>query len=151
MERTFDLADEAGTLALGAGLARGLRAGDVIALHGGLGAGKTTLVRGLIRALLGAAEEVASPTYTLVQIYEGPDFPVWHFDLYRLEDPEGVVELGWDETQAGAALIEWPQRAGRYLPAQRLDVYLEFTGQGRRARLVPDGEGWQERLDGFRY
>lgn len=150
MERTFDLAGEAETLVLGRDLAGMLQAGDVIALHGDLGAGKTTLVRGLIQALMGPAEEVPSPTYTLVQIYDGPDFPVWHFDLYRLEDPDGVIELGWDETQGGAALIEWPERAGRHLPGERLDLFLDFSGDGRTARLVPGGEGWQERLDGFR-
>ncbi|MFN7055263.1 tRNA (adenosine(37)-N6)-threonylcarbamoyltransferase complex ATPase subunit type 1 TsaE [Hyphomonas sp.] len=148
MDTIIDLPSETETLALGARLAGLLRAGDVVALHGDLGAGKTTLVRGLVGALLGEGTEVPSPTYTLVQVYDGPDFPLWHFDLYRLETPEGVVELGWDETQEGAALVEWPERAGRHLPASRLEVFLEFAGEGRRARLVPRGEGWQERLDG---
>lgn len=141
------LDSEDDTRALGARLAKHLKRGDVIALNGDLAAGKTTLVRGLIQALLGREEEVPSPTYTLVQMYEAPDFPVWHFDLYRLEDPSGVHELGWDETQDGVALIEWPERAGSYLPAERLDVFLEISGEGRRARLEPVGEGWQERLD----
>ncbi|MGE6697893.1 tRNA (adenosine(37)-N6)-threonylcarbamoyltransferase complex ATPase subunit type 1 TsaE [Hyphomonas sp. NPDC076900] len=149
MATTFDLADEAATLALGRALAQILRAGDFVALHGDLGAGKTTLTRGLIQALLGEGEEVPSPTYTLVQIYEGPDFPLWHFDLYRLEDPDGVEELGWDDTAEGAALVEWPERAGRHLPKQRLDVLLEIHGDQRRVRLEPKGEGWQERLHGF--
>lgn len=142
-----DLGSEDDTRALGARLAKHLKAADVIALHGDLAAGKTTLVRGLIQALLGPGEEVPSPTYTLVQMYDAPDFPVWHFDLYRLENPDGVFELGWDETQAGVALIEWPERAGQYLPAGRLDVFLEISGEGRRARLEPAGKGWQERLD----
>ena len=116
MEPTFILADDAATRALGAALAGLLKAGDVIALHGDLGAGKTTLTRGLIQALCGADEDVPSPTYTLVQAYDGPGFPIWHFDLYRLDRPDEVRELGWDETQAGVALIEWPDRAGRYLP-----------------------------------
>lgn len=145
--RILELASDTDTRALGARLAPLLRRGDVIALRGDLGAGKTTLARGLIQALLGRNEEVPSPTYTLVQMYEGPGFPLWHFDLYRLEDPDDVQELGWDETQDGAALIEWPDRAGRHLPAQRLDVFLENSGDGRRARLEPQGEGWQERLD----
>lgn len=143
----LELASEDDTNALGARLARRLRRGDVIALHGQLGAGKTTLVRGLIRALLGDQEEVPSPTYTLVQMYEGPGFPVWHFDLYRLETADDVFELGWDETQDGVALIEWPERAGAHLPGSRLDVFLEISGDGRRARLEAGGEGWQERLD----
>lgn len=149
MSVTFELSGEADTLKLGRSLAGVLRAGDFVALHGDLGAGKTTLTRGLIQTLLGAQEDVPSPTYTLVQIYEAPDFPVWHFDLYRLEDPEGIVELGWDETIEGAALVEWPERAGRFLPSVRLDVFLEITGDQRRARLEPKGEGWQERLHGF--
>ena len=132
---------------LGARLALFLRRGGVIAVPGDLGAGKTTLAGGLIQSLLGHEEEVPSPTYTLVQMYEGPDFPVWHFDLYRLENADDVHELGWDETQDGVALIEWPDRAGAHLPANRLDVFLEISGDGRRARLEPGGEGWQERLD----
>ncbi len=150
MRLTFELPGEAGTLALGRALAGRLERGDVVALHGGLGAGKTTLVRGLVQALLGEDEEVPSPTYTLVQTYEGPAFPLWHFDLYRLEDPDGVAELGWDETLEGVALIEWPERAGRHLPAARLDVFLEIAGAGRRVRLEPKGEGWQERMHDFR-
>ncbi len=145
--RILELASEEDTRALGAQLALLLRRGNVIALRGELGAGKTTLVRGLIQSLLGHEEEVASPTYTLVQMYEGPDFPVWHFDLYRLENADDVQELGWDETQDGVALIEWPDRAGAHLPVNRLDVFLEISGDGRRARLEPSGEGWQERLD----
>ena len=78
MAESFELADDAVTLALGRRLAAILRAGDFLALHGDLGAGKTTLTRGLIQALLGEDEEVPSPTYTLVQVYEGPDFPIWH-------------------------------------------------------------------------
>ncbi|MDP3458185.1 MAG: tRNA (adenosine(37)-N6)-threonylcarbamoyltransferase complex ATPase subunit type 1 TsaE [Hyphomonas sp.] len=145
--RILELASDGDTRALGARLALLLRRGDVIALRGELGAGKTTLVRGLIQALLGPEEEVPSPTYTLVQAYEAPDFPVWHFDLYRLETADDILELGWDETQYGVALIEWPERAGAYLPVNRLDVFLEISGDGRRARLEPGGEGWQERLD----
>lgn len=146
-----DLPSETDTLALGAAVARLLRAGDVVALNGQLGAGKTTFARGLVRALLGASEEVPSPTYTLVQVYEGADFPIWHFDLYRLDQPSHVEELGWDDTAEGVALIEWPDRAGSRLPGQRLDIHLENSGEGRRARLEPRGEGWQERLDELRF
>ena len=143
----FELASEDDTRALGARLAAHLRAGDVVALHGELGAGKTTFVRGLIQSLLGPEEEVPSPTYTLVQEYRSGELPIWHFDLYRLDRPEDVFELGWDDTQGGVALVEWPERAGGMLPLTRLDLYLEISGDGRRARLEPRGEGWQERLD----
>ena len=133
-------------MALARALATSLRAGDVIALHGGLGAGKTTFSRALISALLKRDTDVPSPTYTLVQSYDGPDFPIFHMDLYRLEDPDEVFELGWDETQDGLALIEWPERAGANLPAWRLDLTFEILGDTRKAILEPHGEDWQTRL-----
>ncbi|MEL6861801.1 MAG: tRNA (adenosine(37)-N6)-threonylcarbamoyltransferase complex ATPase subunit type 1 TsaE [Pseudomonadota bacterium] len=137
------------TAALAIKLAPHLKAGDVIALRGGLGAGKTTFTRALVSALLGDETDVPSPTYTLVQTYEGPDFPIYHFDLYRLEDPSEVFELGWDETQNGLAVIEWPDRAGQHLPAWRLDLEIEMIGENRTARLAPQGEDWQKRLHEF--
>lgn len=144
---TLDLADEAATAALGARLGAAARAGDVIALEGGLGAGKTTLARGLIRALLGPDTEAPSPTFTLVQTYEGPRFPVWHFDLYRLNEPGEARELGLDEAVDGLALIEWPERLGHDLPMARLEVRLSFNAAGRIARLV-DLDDWSVRIHG---
>ncbi|MHA7898591.1 MAG: tRNA (adenosine(37)-N6)-threonylcarbamoyltransferase complex ATPase subunit type 1 TsaE [Henriciella sp.] len=146
---SFELADLAATELLAQRLAPLLKAGDVIALQGGLGAGKTTFSRALISALLRQDTEVPSPTYTLVQSYDGPDFPIFHYDLYRIEDPEEVFELGWEETQDGLALIEWPDRAGAHLPAWRLDLTIEITGDIRTARLEPRGEDWQTRLHEF--
>jgi tRNA threonylcarbamoyladenosine biosynthesis protein TsaE len=150
--RTVELPDEAATLALGAALAALVRRGDVIALWGDLGAGKTTLARGLIRALpavageAAAEEEVPSPTFTLVQVYERRPAPVWHFDLYRLETPEEAWELGIEEAFADAiALIEWPERLAGLLPEGRLDVSLAFANGGRRARL-DGGRAWADRL-----
>lgn len=151
MDHVISLEDEAATRALGARLGALLRAGDVVALYGGLGAGKTTLARGLIGALLGEGTDVPSPTYTLVQTYDAPAFTLWHFDLYRLEQAGDVHELGWDETQSGVALVEWPDKAGSHLPDWRLDVMLEMAGEGRRARLEPRGEDWQTRVHGFRF
>jgi len=145
------LADEAATRAAGAKLAKLCHAGGVLALYGGLGAGKTTLSRGLISALMGAETEVPSPTYTLVQTYDGPAFPIFHFDLYRLEHSDDLVELGWDETQIGLALIEWPERAGEELPAWRLDVRLEPYENGRKLTLEGHGEDWQTRLHDFKF
>jgi len=144
--RAFELPDLAATEQLAKALAPLLRAGDVIALRGGLGAGKTTFSRALISELMQQATEVPSPTYTLVQTYEAPQFPIFHFDLYRLENPHDVFELGWDETQDGLALIEWPDRAGEHLPAWRLDLAIEMVGENRTARLEPKGEDWQTRL-----
>ncbi len=144
---TLDLPDDDATAALGARLGAAARPGDVIALYGDLGAGKTTLARGLIRRLAGATTEAPSPTFTLVQTYQGQSFPIWHFDLYRLNEPGEARELGLEEAVDGLALIEWPERLGRDLPHARLEVRLSFGGQGRIARLV-DLDDWSARIDG---
>ena len=144
---TIALPDEAATAALGERLGAVARAGDVIALVGDLGAGKTTLARALIRSHLGPETEAPSPTFTLVQTYPGPRFDIWHFDLYRLEDPGEARELGLEEAVDGLSLIEWPERLGRYLPPARLEVRLSLEGAGRIARLV-DLDDWSTRLDG---
>lgn len=144
---TLALPDEAATAALGERLGAVARAGDVIALVGDLGAGKTTLARALIRSHLGPETEAPSPTFTLVQTYPGPRFDIWHFDLYRLEDPGEARELGMEEAVDGLSLIEWPERLGRYLPPARLEVRLSLEGAGRIARLV-DLDDWSTRLDG---
>ncbi len=140
------LPDEAATRRLGSAVAGLAKTGDVIALRGGLGAGKTTFARGFLQALCGAETEAPSPTYTLVQAYDGPGFPIWHFDLYRVDHPDELVELGWDETTAGVALVEWPERAGARLPQWRLDLTLKPYDVGRRAVLEGIGEDWQRRL-----
>lgn len=148
---SLHLANEDATRAAGAALAPLLRAGDVVALHGDLGAGKTTLSRGLISALMGTPTEVPSPTYTLVQTYDTPEFALFHFDLYRLESPDELIELGWDDTQTGLALIEWPMKAGPRLPRWRLDVYLAAHEDGRKLTLEGQGEDWQARLHDFTF
>jgi tRNA threonylcarbamoyladenosine biosynthesis protein TsaE len=133
--------------ALGARIASVLGPGEAVCLWGPLGAGKTTLARGLIRALTGPAEEVPSPTFTLVQLYAGPEFMVGHFDLYRLKSAEEAFELGLDEIlDEGAAVIEWPERLDGALPPDRLDIEIVIpeTGGGRRARLIPHGR-WKGR------
>lgn len=143
---TFSLPDEAATERLGELLARRLQVRDLVALHGGLGVGKTTLARAVLRAASGdPALIVPSPTFTLVEVYETRRGTFWHFDLYRLEAPEQVFELGWEEARAdGIALVEWPERLGGLLPGDRLDVMLGIDGAGRRAELRGD-----ERLAGF--
>jgi tRNA threonylcarbamoyladenosine biosynthesis protein TsaE len=139
------LKDEAATARLGTALARTLGVGEAICLSGPLGAGKSTLARALVRALTRPDEDVPSPTFTLVQFYEGPRLKVAHFDLYRLSDPDEAYEIGLDEAlDDGAAVIEWPERLEGSLPPDRLDVEIALDGVGRRARLTPHG-AWEGR------
>jgi tRNA threonylcarbamoyladenosine biosynthesis protein TsaE len=141
------LADEAATARLGEAIGRVLQAGDVVCLSGPLGAGKSTLARALIRALTSPDEDVPSPTFTLVQFYEGPRLKVAHFDLYRLTDPDEAYEIGLDEAlDEGAALIEWPERLEGRLQGDRLDIEIALAddANGRRVRIVPRG-AWEGR------
>lgn len=142
------LADEAATQDLGRKLASALRPSDALCLTGPLGAGKSTLARALIRALTTPDEEVPSPTFTLVQFYETPDFALAHFDLYRLSDPDEAYEIGLDEAlDGGVALIEWPQRLEGRLPANRLDIDIALDGDARRAVIVAHGSFEGRSLD----
>lgn len=145
--RIFTLPDAAATLALGRRVGARLAPGAVVCLSGGLGAGKTTLARGAVEAWTGLQEEVPSPTYTLVQTYEGPRGVLWHVDLYRLNAPDEAFELGLGEAFAEAAcLIEWPERLGADLPADRLEIALAPSGEGRSAKIEAHG-AWRGRLD----
>lgn len=138
------LADEAATARLGEDLAMSLRPGDVLALKGDLGAGKSSLARALIRTMAeDAGLDVPSPTFTLVQSYEAR-VPVHHFDLYRLSAASELDELGFDEALAqGAALVEWPERAGPYLPKTAVLIELVHQGEGRLARLSGQGAAFE--------
>jgi tRNA threonylcarbamoyladenosine biosynthesis protein TsaE len=137
------LAGEADTSAIGAALARVLRPGDTIALHGDLGAGKSTLARAILHAL-GWAGEVPSPTFTLVQAYDDLPVPVWHVDLYRLDHPAEADALGLFETDA-ALIIEWPQRLGDRLPADALHLHLEGSGDVPRRLTWTAPPAWEGR------
>lgn len=134
------LPDEAATTQLGEDLAMAVRPGDVFLLDGDLGAGKSTLARGLIRALAAdPAHEVPSPTFTLVQSYDTP-VAVHHFDLYRLSSPEELEELGFDEAvSSGVALVEWAERATDAMPATSLRIAFQHEGDGRRITITGDG------------
>ena len=151
----IDLPDLAATAAFGRRLAGLLRRGDVVALKGGLGVGKTTLARAIVAGLSPEAEDVPSPTFTLVQTYpavltDGPA-ELWHFDLYRLDRPDQVYELGIEDALAeGVSLIEWPELAAGLLPKESLlTIELQITnGQARRA-LIQGGAGWRERMPGL--
>ncbi|MRR49492.1 MAG: tRNA (adenosine(37)-N6)-threonylcarbamoyltransferase complex ATPase subunit type 1 TsaE [Rhodocyclaceae bacterium] len=140
-EFTLPLADEAATLALGAALAGQVAPGLSVWLEGDLGAGKTTLVRGLLRAL-GHLGAVKSPTYTLVEVHVVSGLNLYHFDFYRFNQPEEYLEAGLDEYFAGQGicLVEWPDRAAPYLPPADLRLVLSVEGQGRLARLVAGSE-----------
>ncbi len=145
---TIHLADEAATIALAEDLAAVLAPGDVIALSGDLGAGKTTFARALIRAVFDdTGLEVPSPTFTLVQTYAGDRLTIAHFDLYRITAAAELDEIGLDEARAdGAVLVEWPERAEDRLPADRLEIALEIVGSGRRATLRGDRR-WRVRME----
>jgi tRNA threonylcarbamoyladenosine biosynthesis protein TsaE len=118
------------------------------ALKGELGAGKTSFARAFIRARAGRREEVPSPTFTLVQVYETPELTIWHFDGFRLRDPEEGWELGIEDAfRDGVSLIEWPERFGALIPKRRLQITFEpgATLEMRRA-VIDAGREWAERL-----
>jgi tRNA threonylcarbamoyl adenosine modification protein YjeE len=142
------LPDEASTLALGAELSLCARPQDLILLAGDLGAGKTCLARGFIRAVMNAPEEeVPSPSFPLLQIYDEGRMKLAHFDLYRIADPAEVIELGFDDLLSDhAVLVEWPAMLGEKLPEDRLLVAIESHADGRRARLEAYGS-WGTRLE----
>ncbi len=139
------LPDETAAAAVGSKLAPLLETGDVVLLEGPLGAGKTTLARGLIIAFCGALE-VPSPTFTLVETYEGAAGTLWHFDLYRLEKREDVWELGLEEAlDNGVALIEWPDRIDGLIPTGALRLKLFIQEGGRRLEIEAPPR-WLHRL-----
>lgn len=141
------------TDALGRALAPALAPGDVVALHGALGVGKSHLARAVIRARLGEpAAEVPSPTYTLVNVYALPGVAgaeIWHADLYRV-DPEEVAEIGLgDAPDHAILLVEWPDRWPG-LPHRRLDLALSAAGEGRDIAVTPYGPGWAAAMQALR-
>jgi tRNA threonylcarbamoyladenosine biosynthesis protein TsaE len=139
------LNDEAATLAFGEKLAGLLRAGDVVTLSGPLSAGKTTLVRGVLEAL-GHDGEVPSPSFAIVQPYEDLAVPVWHVDLYRIEAPSELEELGLDEIQSdGVLIVEWPEHAGNGAWPDALALSLEALEDGSRALTAVVPTAWEGR------
>ena len=135
------LAAEADTLALGAALAPGLRPGMVIYLCGDLGAGKTTLARGILRAL-GVTESIKSPTFTLVEPYTISSLYLYHFDFYRFTRSDEWVDAGLREyfNRESVCLIEWPEKAGGELPAPDLRIEIDIDGSGRSVTITADTE-----------
>ena len=145
---TFNLADEAATLSLGGRLARALRVGQSIYLHGDLGAGKTTLVRGLLHGM-GHVGKVKSPTYTLVEPYVISGLSLYHFDLYRFNDPEEWDAAGFRDyfNAATICLVEWPEKARELLPDPDIDIFLVPMGDGRQVRLTANSTSGEQSLD----
>ncbi len=138
---TIFTASEGETLEAGARIAAGLRPGDSVLLRGELGAGKTVFVRGAARSLGVDPGMVRSPTFTLVNVYPGR-IPVYHVDLYRIEKPEDLAELGLEEILGtdGVAMVEWPEKLGRYAPPDAVRVLIQNAGGDRREILI-----WDER------
>ena len=143
------LPDLDATAEVAARLSAALGEGDVVALKGDLGAGKTAFARALLEAM-GVREDIPSPTFTLVQTYQPPACAeVWHVDLYRIEDPSEVLELGLEEAFADAiSLIEWPEKLGEELPADALELVFLITDPetGARELSIHGGEDWKARL-----
>ena len=144
----LDVPDETAMARLAARISALAEPGDVIALKGDLGTGKTSFARAFIRARSGREEEVPSPTFTLLQVYEEYPTAIWHFDLYRLRSHEDALELGIEDAFAeGISLIEWAERLGDLLPPRRLEIALAF-GQRPESRLasLDPGTGWPARM-----
>jgi tRNA threonylcarbamoyladenosine biosynthesis protein TsaE len=146
--RSLFLSDEAATLALGNQLAQVLEPGMFVALLGNLGSGKTTLTRGVLRGL-GFAGKVKSPTYTLVELYNLSRLDLYHFDLYRFNDPQEWVDAGFGDyfEPRHLCLVEWPERAGGLLPVPDLEISLNVEDDGRRIRIAAETEHGKRCLD----
>jgi len=143
----FQLPDENATLEMGAKLAKILPLKGIVFLHGPLGAGKTTLVRGLLRAL-GHTGSTKSPTYTIVEPYDLAERKVFHFDLYRIADPEELEYLGFRDylNEDCLCLIEWPEKGEAFLPQADMELSLSYEGEARSIKLKLNNPVWQQSI-----
>ena len=144
----IQLQDEQATVALGAALASLLPVNGVVFLNGPLGAGKTTLVRGLLRAL-GHTGSTKSPTYTIVEPYQVANRKIYHFDLYRIADPEELEYLGFRDyvAEESLCLIEWPEKGEHFLPQADLEISLLYQGEARSIQLELNNPQWQRSIE----
>lgn len=142
-ETTITGRNESDTASFAAQCAAAAKNGDIFTLSGPLGAGKSVFCRSFIQHLSGSDIDVPSPTFTLVQTYETPKGTIWHFDLYRIEDPEEIYEIGWEEALSdGILLIEWPERLENHMPSTRKEIIFEdINGESRNIRLIHHGGG----------
>ncbi|NKW91484.1 tRNA (adenosine(37)-N6)-threonylcarbamoyltransferase complex ATPase subunit type 1 TsaE [Rhodobacteraceae bacterium R_SAG9] len=150
--RTLSLNSPTETQALAVQMAGTLLPGDVVLLEGPIGAGKTHFARSLIQSLLPVMEDVPSPTFTLVQVYDGPNSEIWHADLYRLSAPDEVVELGLtDAFEDAICLVEWPDRLAELAPENALKLRFEIAPQEehRTLTLTSASSHWAEKLAGI--
>lgn len=139
MAQRFESNSEQQTAEIAAHLATQAKAGDVFLLEGTLGAGKSVFARAFVRALCGEKTEVPSPTFTLVQQYDSPKGPLWHFDLYRLSDPDEIHDLGWEEALSGGILlVEWPERLGANRPPAARYIRIEPLNETCRRIEIDD-------------
>lgn len=135
----YHSSSESQTTSIARDLAATAQARDMFLLNGDLGAGKSVFARAFIRQLCGQKTDVPSPTFTLVQTYESAKGTIWHFDLYRLQDPDEIYEIGWEEAlQGGIALIEWPERLGHHKPAHARLIDIQTTGSDQRKITIDD-------------
>ena len=128
-----------------------LETGDIVALYGTLGVGKTAFTRFLVQSLCSNNEEVPSPTFTLLQTYDAPNFPIYHYDLYRLKNPKEVFELGIEDAfYDGVSIIEWPEKMGAYLPQKKvLSIQISCTEEIRNIVFSSNNPDWNERLNAW--
>lgn len=146
MDILFLLPNLAATDALARHMAPHLKQGDVLALKGDLGAGKTTFARALLKAL-GVTGEVPSPTFTLVQTYDLRNFTIYHYDLYRLKSEQELEELGWDDALAdGVVIVEWPEHAGNRMSEERLDLIFAMDESGQRFCKISGSQTWLKEI-----
>ena len=127
--------NEQETARIASELAQKLHVGDIVALYGTLGMGKTAFCRGFIQSFLNE-QDVPSPTFTLLQTYDTPKFPIYHFDMYRLKSPEEAFEIGIEDAFAeGVSLIEWPEKIGNLLPKKHIRIFIEPDKKGRKITI----------------